>query len=33
MMRPEIDRAVIVDGLEELGVVDRRQRAEAGGNC
>ena len=33
MMRPEIDRAVIVDGLEELDVVDRRQRAEAGGNC
>lgn len=32
-MRPEIDRAIIVEGLEELDVTDRRRRAEAGGNC
>jgi hypothetical protein len=32
-MRPEIDRAAIVEGLEELDVVERRRRAEAGGNC
>ena len=32
-MRPEIDKAIIVEGLEELDVADRRRRAEAGGNC
>jgi hypothetical protein len=32
-MRPEIDRAAVVEGLEELDVAERRQRSEAGGNC
>lgn len=32
-MRPEIDRAFIVEGLEELDTTGRRRKAEAGGNC
>ena len=32
-MRPEIDRAVVVEGLEELDVSERQQRVEAGGTC
>jgi len=32
-MRPGIDRAELVPGLEELGPSDRRRLAEADGNC
>lgn len=32
-MRPGIDRAHIVMGLEEIGVAGRRQRIEEGGHC
>lgn len=32
-MRPGIDRAHIVMGLEEIGVAGRRQRVEEGGHC
>jgi hypothetical protein len=32
-MRPQIDRAIIVEGLEELDVTGRRMRVERGGNC
>ena len=32
-MRPEIDRAVVVEGLEEFDVSERKQRVEAGGTC
>jgi hypothetical protein len=32
-MRPEIDRAFIVEGLEELDAAGRRRKVEAGGNC
>jgi hypothetical protein len=32
-MRPQIDRAIIVEGLEELDATGRRMRVEVGGNC
>jgi hypothetical protein len=32
-LRPEIDKAVIVEGLEELDVSERKQRAEDNGSC
>lgn len=32
-LRPEIDTAVIVPGLDELGLEDRRKLAEADGTC
>ncbi|KAH6677514.1 hypothetical protein B0J14DRAFT_584485, partial [Halenospora varia] len=32
-MRPGIDKAAIVDGLEEFDPYDRRKATEAGGNC
>jgi hypothetical protein len=32
-MRPQIDRAIIVEGLEELDATGRRMRVERGGNC
>ncbi|KUJ10611.1 uncharacterized protein LY89DRAFT_674742 [Mollisia scopiformis] len=33
MMRPGIDKAYIVLGLEELGIVGRRRAVEEGGHC